>query len=191
MSNSKDEQRLLAGATQFDQECLAEIYSRYNQALYRYAMRLLGNESTAEECVADTFSRFLKALHANQGPREYLQAYLFRIAHNWITDYYRRQSPEIELNEMTRDPRNASVEQKVDVHLEQEKVRNALRTLTPDQRQVVMLRFLEGFEIDAVAAAIQKPISAVKALQFRAIHSLRRLLLAEDKRNHYESELGT
>jgi len=173
---------LLAGAARFDQECLAEIYDRYNQALFRYAMRLLGNESYAEECVAETFSRFLKALHAGQGPQEHLQAYLYRIAHNWITDHYRRHTPEAEIDELDLASRHASPEHQVDARLEQEQVRHALRALTPEQRQVIMLRFVEGLENDTVAAAIQKPVNAVKALQHRAIQSLRRMLLPDGKR---------
>ncbi len=82
-------------------QALAEIYDRYSPGLYAYAMRLLGDACLAEDCVSETFARFLKSLRAGQGPEAYLQAYLYRIAHNWITDHYRRQ-PMLDLDEDLR-----------------------------------------------------------------------------------------
>jgi RNA polymerase sigma-70 factor (ECF subfamily) len=87
------DKELLKSARAFDQQTLAEIYDQYSPKLYRYAIRLLGDDTQAEDCVAETFSRFLNALQQGGGPKEHLQAYLYRIAHNWITDQYRRQSP--------------------------------------------------------------------------------------------------
>jgi len=87
------EKKLLKLARRFDQQTLGEIYDQYSPGLYRYAMRLLGNVDLAEECVAETFSRFLHALRGGGGPQDHLQAYLYRVAHNWITDQWRRQPP--------------------------------------------------------------------------------------------------
>ena len=87
------DQALLQRARHFDQQALGEIYDTYSPRLYRYAMRLLGEVELSEDCVAETFSRFLHALHGGGGPTDYLQAYLYRVAHNWITDQYRRQPP--------------------------------------------------------------------------------------------------
>ncbi len=85
------ETRLLEQARCFDLTALGEIYECYSPGVFRYAIRLLGDRAAAEERVAETFSRFLKALHNGGGPKEYLQAYLYQVAHHWITDYYRRQ----------------------------------------------------------------------------------------------------
>ena len=187
--NSQCEQDLLQRARAFDMQALAEIYDRYSPGLYNYAMRLLGNECQAEDCVAETFSRFLKSLRADQGPEAYLQAYLYRIAHNWITDHYRRQ-PVFDLDEDLRAGEEACPEVQADRRMQQERVRQALRLLTPDQRQVIVLRFLEGWDNETVAAAVQKPSGAVRALQHRALISLRRWLLGEEKEGDYEAEPG-
>ncbi len=181
LANEKD---LLAGAQELDLRSLADIYDAYSPGLYSYAMRLLGDACMAEDCVAETFSRFLDALHRQKGPREHLQAYLYRVAHNWITDRYRREPPlPSELAEDAPDGDHKRPELLVERYLEQEKVRSALRRLTPDQRQVVMLRFIEEWDIPAVSAALQKPVGAIKALQHRALESLRKLLLASKKEN--------
>jgi RNA polymerase sigma-70 factor, ECF subfamily len=175
--NSSNEQDLLKGAQHFDPQVLAGIYDRYSTPLYYYALRLLGDNRLAEDCVAETFSRLLKALRGGQGPRDHLQAYLYRVAHNWITDQYRRQPPPpLELDEDFPEGDQLRPEHLADEHIEQEQMRAALSHLTPEQRQVISLRFIEDWENEEVAAALCKPIGAVKALQHRALAALRRIL---------------
>jgi RNA polymerase sigma-70 factor (ECF subfamily) len=60
--------------------------------------------------------------------------------------------------------------------MELQQVRSALALLTPDQRQVITLKYLEEWENEDIARALNKPVGAVKSLQHRAIESLRRLL---------------
>jgi RNA polymerase sigma-70 factor (ECF subfamily) len=171
---------LLDGARQFDPDSLAEIYDLFSPGLYAYGMRLLGETSLAEECVSETFSRLLKALKAGAGPKEYLQAYLYRIAHNWITDRFRRQDPpSFLLEDEIVDTEMPDPEAEFNRLAEQKRIRKALRLLTPEQRQVVVLRFIEGWENEEVASALEKPVGAVKALQHRALQNLRKMLHGE------------
>jgi RNA polymerase sigma-70 factor (ECF subfamily) len=171
------EQELLTQAGQFDTRALTEIYDLYSPRLYRYAMRLLGDDCAAEDCVSETFSRFLKALQAGKGPRDYLQAYLFRTAHNLVVDHYRRQ-PLTE--ELTYDlPNVEDTENAAEHNLSQNRVRAALLKLTEDQQQVVSLKFLEGWENEEIAHALHKPVGAVKSLQHRALAQLQKFLLDE------------
>ena len=171
------EQELLAQAGQFNTHALAEIYDLYSPRLYRYAMRLLGDASMAEDCVSETFSRFLKALHAGKGPRDYLQAYLFRTAHNLVVESYRRQPVTDELDDNL--PESETTEETASVNLLRHRVRDALQQLTEDQQQVVALKFLEGWDNESVAKALNKPVGAVKSLQHRALAQLQKLLLHE------------
>lgn len=173
-----NEQHLLTRAQRFDLDALAEIYDLYSPGLYAYAMRLLGDSSQADDCVAETFRRYLQALKAGKGPKHHLKAYLYRIAHNWITDQYRRQPlPSLSLEGDPPLPTDQHPEQEADERLEREQVRRALQCLTPEQRQVIMLKYVEGWENQAIAAALNKPVGAVKSLQHRALESLRRILL--------------
>ncbi len=171
------EQDRLTQAGQFNTRALAEIYDLYSPRLYRYAMRLLGDATTAEDCVSETFSRFLKALQAGRGPRDYLQAYLFRTAHNLVVDHYRRQPLTEELDDDL--PELETTEETADLNLRQRRVRDALQQLTEDQRQVVALKFLEGWENEEIARTLGKPVGAVKSLQHRALAQLQKLLLDE------------
>jgi RNA polymerase sigma-70 factor (ECF subfamily) len=173
-----NEKELLLRAHKLDRQALADIYTRWSPALYRYCLRLLGEKDLAEDCVAETFNRFLVSLHRGSGPREYLQAYLFRIAHNWISDYYRSHSsvlqpldPAVQAD-MKDEPHQSSV-----LDMERQQVRAALGRLTPEQRQVIMLKFVEEWDSEMIAEALHKTESAVKSLQHRALESLRRMLI--------------
>ncbi len=172
-----DEKELLLRSQNGDPAYLGLIYDRYNQGLYRYALRLLGDESLAEECVADTFSKFLKSLQQKKGPKDFLQAYLYRIAHNWITDWYRQKHTQFDqLEETIPASEQFHPETMTIAQIEQEKLRKALNLLSADQRLVVILRFIENWDNEQVSKALQRPIGAVKALQHRALTNLRKIL---------------
>jgi len=171
---------LLELARQFDHPALAQIYDNYSPGLYRYSMRMLNDQDLAEECVAETFSRFLQALRAKRGPESYLQAYLYRVAHNWIVDHYRREPLQpVELSEEQRDE-NANPEVDTSRNMQKERLRMALGKLTPDQQQVIALKYLEGWENEEIARSLKKPVGAVKSLQHRALASLEKIMNREE-----------
>jgi RNA polymerase sigma-70 factor, ECF subfamily len=179
-TNLNSDPELLQRARQLDHQALAQIYDLHSPGLYRYAMRLLGDQVLAEDCVAETFSRFLQTLQANRGPENFLQAYLYRIAHNWISDYYRREpGPAEELTEELQDDQ-ADPEEDTNQRQRQERLRVALQQLTPDQQQVIALKYLDGWENEEIACTLKKPVGAVKSLQHRALGTLQRILKDKD-----------
>lgn len=173
---------LMQRARRLEEEALVEIYDWLSPEIYRYAVRLLGNADLAEECVAETFSRWLNALTDGKGPREYLRAYLYRVAHNWISDLYRRSpTPSQPLEaELLADPEE-NPSQAAQESLDREQVRAALARLTADQRQVIVLHYIEGWGHGEIARALDKKEGAVRALQHRALNALRRVLLPESE----------
>lgn len=174
------EKQLLRRAKRLDNDALAEIYDRYSDELYRYAMRLLNNDTTAEECVAETFSRFLQTLHRGKGPRDHIRAYLYRIAHNWIMDVYRKQPlPDVSLEPDTPVADETNILQMVAQRADAIWLRHALFELTEEQRQVLLLKFYEGWPNKEIAISLNKSVGSVKALQHRAIAALQRLVQKE------------
>jgi len=175
---SKHPKKLLQQALAFDQEALAKIYDLYSDELYAYAYKHVGTAQIAEDLVAETFSRFLTAIERGGGPEDHLRAYLYRITHNLITDLYRREPPpaqELDEERMAEDrlgPSGVLAQQQ-----ESDSVRRALRLLTPEQRQVLTLKFLEGWTSAEIAQTMEKTLGAVKALQHRGVASLQRILL--------------
>jgi len=166
---------------------LIEIYEQHSPGIYRYAIRLLGDKNTAEDCVSESFSRFLQAVRRGGGPTENVRAYLYRVAHNWITDFYRRQPlPEVsvEIDEQIEPGTNPAI--KVSEAMEREQVRVALLRLPSDQQQIIQLRFLEDWSHEEVAQVLGKTIDATRSMQYRAIVSLRRMLIEYEEEESNE-----
>ena len=165
---------LLQRAQRYEGKALAEIYDTYSPELYNYAYRQLGNPTQAEECVAETFKRLLEALSQRKGPRDHIRAYLYRIAHNWITDQYRRQPlPDISLDDQMLSDPGPSPSQAVADNMQREQLREALMKLNTNQRLVVALKYLEGWSSPEIAKALDRPLEAVKGLLHRGIENLR------------------
>lgn len=159
-----------------DKQDLVEIYERFSPELFRYASRLLDDSDLAEDCVSETFSRFLQSIRGGSQP-ENARAYLYRAAHNWIIDRYRHQpQPELALDDELRADPEGNPAQAVTKEMERQQVRTAIMRLPAEQRQVIVLRFMQDLSHDEVAAAIGKTIEATRALQHRAVSALRQLL---------------
>lgn len=176
MRNSvSKEQELLQLASQLDVQALAMIYDHYSPGLYSYAMRLLDDPALAEDCVAETFARFLKALQKGQGPRDHLRAYLYRITHNWIVDYYREHEPTSELSETLQS--EEVPEEEAAKRIRQKQIRELLRYLTPNQQKVISLKYLEDWSNEEIAEVLHKTVGAVKSIQHHALVSLQKMLM--------------
>ena len=168
----------LRKARALDRNTLGGIYDDYHRPLYSYIYRRVGEVETARDLTADVFRRFLQATANGNGPKENLRAWLYRVAHNIVIDFYRRQQhqPSQPLKEELigddEDPGQAAEQL-----LQAEQVRAAMGQLTPEQQQVIALKFLEGLSNEEVADITEKSIGAVKGLQHRALAALRRQLV--------------
>jgi RNA polymerase sigma-70 factor (ECF subfamily) len=177
-----DEQDLLLRAKQLDSTALGLIYDYLSPPIYRYAYHMLGDPDLADECLADTFKRFLQIIEGGKGPHSHLKAYLYRIAHNWITDHYRyRSNRDVELSENLIDDKP---DPRTEVHgkFERENLRRIIQKLTPEQQQVIMLRYVEEYENEEVAKIMNKSVGSVKAMQHRALSALRQYLIKDELR---------
>jgi len=160
----------------YDVQSLVNLYDQHSSGIFRYAARLLGNRDLAEECVSETFSRFLQALKKGQEPAENVQAYLYRVAHNWIADHYRngRKAVSLEIEEPVDTDQGPS--QIASRNLLRDRVRTALLSLPYEQQRVIELRFLDNLSHEESARALGRSVEATRALQYRALKSLREML---------------
>ncbi|MBN1991063.1 MAG: sigma-70 family RNA polymerase sigma factor [Anaerolineae bacterium] len=172
----------LRRARAFDRAALAAIYDDYHQPIYRYIYRQVSEVETARDLTAEVFHRLLHAIQHGNGPEQNLRAWLYRAAHNSVIDHYRRQKHrrhlplKEELVDVNDDPAKIA-----EGYLSAQAVRAALQQLTLDQRQVLILKFLEGLSNQETAEVLGKPVGAVKSLQHRALAALqRRLVPAEE-----------
>lgn len=175
MSNN-DEEGLISKLQALDLDAMTFVFDQYNEAIYRYGYRLLGNQDKAEECVAETFSKFIIAIQNGHGPKKFVKSYLYRIAHNWITDQYRRPIPEDEglpenIKSIDDNPEQMTIE-----NMENKNIRSLLQQLPSNQRQALVLKYLEGCNNQEIAVALKKPVGAIKALQHRGLENIRKKL---------------
>ena len=168
---------LIARAKAGDNDALIVLYERYKQQIFRYLYYRLGDVHTAEDLTTDVFLRAIQALPRFQDQGKSVSAWLFQIARNLATDRFRRQTivRQVDLAEGLIDP-TISPEHAAEKSLMLEELRVALQQLTSDQRDVILLRFIDGLSIADVAATMNKSESAVKNLQLRGLRTLQRLL---------------
>ena len=175
-----NERTLLERAKQYDEVALGKLYDHYAPLIYAYVYRRVGDAHLAEDLTSDVFVRVIQAIQAERFWHTSFRAWLYRIAHNLVVDHYRRQPSvvTVELNErlMTTEDDLVSVTTERFVH---RRLRAAVSHLTPNQQQVLALRFGEGMKAREVAEVMGKSVGAVEALQHRALAALRRTLKKE------------
>jgi len=172
-----DEIRLIQRAKEGDRAAFAEIFARHRSSIFRYALSLVGDVTVAEDVTGEVFVRLVEKIDRFTYRGRPLLAWLFAIARNLVQDHYRRQKNTVEVSwEGCLATSSSHPEETVECHLTQEHLAAAMTQLTEEQRQVILLRFIEGRDIKSVARALGKAESAVKSLQHRGLAALRRIL---------------
>jgi len=175
VSSIDSEAALLERARTLDGSALGQIHDRYYPEIYRYGLYRLGDPQAAEDVAGEVFLRLLDALHRGRAPQTTLRGWLFGVAAHLVADYFRaRRTPAEPLSEAMSNGHSVAAE--VEERLQRGQVQTAMRRLTGDQQQVLALRFGDGFSVEKTAEIMQKSVTAVKALQFRAVETLRRLV---------------
>ncbi len=177
----QDEESLVRRAQHRDQEAFAQLYEEHFDKIYRYIAIKIGNKTEAEDMTQQVFLNALRSISSFKWKGIPFAAWLFRIAHNQVVDYFRsKKRSTVPLDEsLASDNSNnpqSIVEQKLDI----EQLLLATKQLTEAQREVIFLRFAGELPIAQVARAMGKSQGAVKTLQHSAIVALRKTLLVTE-----------
>ena len=156
---------------------LASLYDEYFDRIAHYIYVRIGDRNEAEDLAGDVFVKALKSLKSYKERGIPMQAWLFRIAHNALVDHLRKKGrvttvPIEGVTIMTKEDPVAVAEKSI----EMEKVSEAMQKLTPEQREVVQLRFFGGLSSKEVGAILRKSDGAVREMQRAAVEKLRTLL---------------
>jgi RNA polymerase sigma-70 factor (ECF subfamily) len=172
------ESYLIERAKAYNEEALSELYRRHANAIFRYVYYRVGDQAVAEDLVGDIFVRALEGLPTYQDTGRPFEAWLYRIAQARVVDHYRRKNVRrlAPLDERLPAGDAADLDQLVAHQDDVRRVWEALHDLTEDQQQVISLRFIAGYSTAETSDMLGKTEGAVKALQHRALASLRRLL---------------
>jgi RNA polymerase sigma-70 factor (ECF subfamily) len=180
---SEDESRLIRRAQRGDGAACALLYDSHYDAVYRYCYYRLGDADLAQDLTAEVFVRMVEKLDRFKLRGRPLLAWLYTIARNLTVDLYRKKgkAPHVPLDEASAltAEEDTDLARAVDRRLQADCLAAALGHLTEDQRQVVLLKFMEGRSNAQVARILSRSEGAVKSLQHRALNSLRRAIERE------------
>ena len=173
---NSEEQSILEGLKNLDSQVISVIYDRYFEDIYRFVFYRLNDEQAAEDVSSDVFVRLLEAVKKRRGPQTNLKGWLLGTASHVVADHLRQvyQRPTEELSDILPNGLFSSLTDEVD---HREMVRSfwlAYSHLTPEQQNVLALRFGTCYSLEETARIMQKNVNAVKALQFRALAALQR-----------------
>lgn len=172
---------ILARAQAGEAEAFGLLYDRYVDFVFRYIYYRVADRTVAEDLTSETFTRALRRITTFSWQGRDLGAWLVTIARNIVADHYksarfRLEVPTADLLGAGADRPAAGPEGQVLDSLSNADLLDAVRQLGPEQQECVVLRFFEGLSVTETALAMDRTAGAVKALQFRAVRSLAKLL---------------
>jgi RNA polymerase sigma-70 factor, ECF subfamily len=178
---------VLERARALDRTVVGMLYTRFLPVVYRYILARVGETPTAEDLTSETFFAMIEGIEASRATDELgFAAWLLGIARNRVAMHFRRVRIQPVVSDLARHEEQLAIGGEGDpldfitARESWHEVVAALPRLTEEQRTVVLYRCVLGFSTDEVASLLGKTAGTVRALQFRALHSLARLLRPED-----------
>jgi RNA polymerase sigma-70 factor (ECF subfamily) len=178
---------LVARSQAGEAEAFGLLYDRYVDLVYRYIYYRVNNPNLAEDLVSETFLRALRRIDSFTWQGRDFAAWLVTIARNLIADHFKSGRYRLEITtediletgptQTTDGPENLVLDA-----LTNETLLIAVKKLNPEQQECIVLRFLQGLSVSETALAMGKNDGAIKALQYRAVRALARLLPEESIR---------
>lgn len=187
-----EDSELIALAAKGDRKAFGALYERYVYKVFRHVYYLTNDPHTAEDLTAQTFLKALEAVHRYEDRGVSVLAWLLRIAHNLTINHKKvRKNGDARLPEWVEiEGRELTPEASCEAKADGERVWENVRRLRGDQRQVIVMRFIDGLSYPDIARVLGKSIGAVRVIQYRALHSLRRRLEDDSEPNLARSHAG-
>ena len=173
---------LVARGQQGDREALEELYLIHFDRIYSYLHVSVGNRHDAEDLTTQTFLKMLEKISSFTWQSAPFSAWLFRIAHNLAMDHFRarrRWQPEEEVPEPPGEE-EPSAELTAMQTIGRESMLKLIDRLSPEQQQVLTLKFVFNLPNAEVAAILDKTEGAIKSLQHRALVSLQKQIQRQE-----------
>ena len=174
------EWQLVQRAQALEESALADLYSIYYPRIYNYAYLQMGDIQAAEDLASEVMLKVLESIKKYRFKGTPFSAWVFRIARNRLIDLHRRRKRRSEVD-LTEPLASMQISPQVlaERALDRGQLHLALKHLTDEQRQVIVLKFIEGFDNASISRILIRSEGAVKSLQHRALNALRRILTEE------------
>ncbi len=159
-------------------EAFGELYSMYIDRIYRYVFYQVHNKETAEDLTEEIFMKVWRKIGKYRWEGHPFSAWLYRIAHNHVVDYFRtsRRHEPLDIDiPADGDQPEGELEQKQ----MQQMLSRALASLPQQQKQIIILKFIEGSSNRTIEQVMGKSQGAIRVMQMRALAALRRSLKEE------------
>ncbi len=162
-----------------DSEAFGLLYDHYHVSVYRFLYYRTRSAPLAEDLTSETFFRALRSMNNFRWQGKDFGAWLMTIARNLTTDHFKSGRARLEMttedmaphDDATDGPENAVI-----AGLTNEVLLKALTELPTEQRECLIMRFLQGLSIAETALALNRSDGAVKQLQLRGVRNLAKLL---------------
>ena len=166
----------LIGAAKEDSEAFGQLYERYVERVYNYIYYRTGSVYDAEDLTERVFMRALRHIHNYSDRGLPFSAWLYRIAHNLVANWYRDNSRRKEVpleDSLAVHPRSEHPEQELLRVEERERLLAVLRGIPEDRQQLILLKFVEHLSNAEIAEIMGRTEGAIKSLYHRTLLSLR------------------
>lgn len=164
-----------------DTEAFAQLYDHYLDSVYRYVYYRVGSHALAEDLTSETFLRALRAISGFRWQGRDIGAWFTTIARNLVADHVKSSRFRLEVSTadiLDADRADGGLEDEVLTRMDNARLLAAVRRLTPEQQECIVLRFLEGLNVAETAQVMGRREGAVKQLQLRAVRALARQFAA-------------
>ena len=157
-------------------QALADLYNHYFERVYRFIYYRVSHKETAEDLTEEVFVKVFRNLR-NLEQAAAFEGWLFQISRNLVIDYYRSKRPVVPLEEIENTLEyETNIVDLVNLQTEQTIFIKLLKELSPEQQQVIKLKFLEDIDNAAIAKIMEKTEGAIRVIQHRAIAKLKELI---------------
>ena len=176
------EDKLIKGSQTGKSADFGQIYDHYLPQIYRFVLMKVGHKQEAEDLVHEVFISAWQNI-SSYLPRGFpFSSWLYQIARNKVIDFYRvkKTTVAIEMVDESLFKIIDAVEKNLDTDMDLKRVSQAIIKLTPDQQDVVLMRFVEDLSHQEISAALDKSEGAIRLLQHRAINNLKNILEKDD-----------
>lgn len=168
-------QRAISG----EADAFGKLYDMYVDRIYRHIYYRVGNVADAEDLTQRVFLKAWQAIGRYKQTASPFLAWLMRISHNLVVDYYRTKKDKAYLDDVAdivADDFDSNPERVTEAHFDQQQLRRAILQLPGDQQQVILLRFIEDAPYADIASSLGKSPGAIRVIQHRALMKLRHIL---------------
>lgn len=182
-SVKSDGETLITRAAAGDRDAFGRLYEEHSIRVFRHAYFLTGDVCLAEDLTAQTFLKALEAIGRYEDRGVPFIAWLLRITVNLAINHKKALKNGIHAqlpDQLEDNDAFASPETSCTMKSEGERVWGKVMELPTEQRQVIVMRFMEDLPYSDVAATLGKSIGAVRVIQFRALNNLRNIMRKDE-----------